>query len=67
MHKWIKTILFWILIFPILATSLLIIIDYFVGESTELYSYLPHLLGFATGGFFIGFIMYQVKKLKSEQ
>lgn len=67
MPKWIKTMLFWILIFPVLVTTLLVITDYYSGKPIEMASYLPNLLGSATGGIFIGFIMYQVKKLNSEQ
>ncbi|MFC0561468.1 hypothetical protein [Halalkalibacter alkalisediminis] len=67
MPKLIKTMLFWIIVFPVIVTTLLILTDYFSGEPIEMVSYLPNLLGFATGGIFIGFIMYQVKNLKYEK
>ncbi len=66
MPKWMKTMLMWIFIFPIVVTAFLIITDYFSGEPIELSSYLPNLLGFATGGIFVGFVMYHIQKLKKE-
>ncbi|SER80275.1 hypothetical protein [Salipaludibacillus aurantiacus] len=63
----IKTMLFWFIVFPLAVTALLIIFDYFLGQPIEAVSYLPNLLGLATGGLIIGFVMYQVKKLKYEQ
>lgn len=56
--------LFWLLLFPLVTTILLIGIDSLRGESIKLTAYLPHLAGSAVGGIFIGFIMYQVQKLK---
>ncbi|KHF38908.1 hypothetical protein [Halalkalibacter okhensis] len=66
MPKWGKTMFFWVIIFPVLVTSLLITMDYLSGDPIKPFSYIPNLLGFATGGIFIGLIMYQVKKLKGK-
>ncbi|OIJ20760.1 hypothetical protein BKP45_08145 [Anaerobacillus alkalidiazotrophicus] len=66
MNKFVKTALTWIIIFPILTTTLLIITDYFKDESIEITSYLPNILGFAVGGLFVGFVMYQLQKLQDE-
>ncbi|OIJ17963.1 hypothetical protein BKP45_20630 [Anaerobacillus alkalidiazotrophicus] len=67
MSKFLKTMLFWVLIFPILATAISILISYFRGAPIEASSYLSNLLGFAVGGIVIGFVMYNVQKLKEEK
>ncbi|UTR10350.1 hypothetical protein MM300_21170 [Evansella sp. LMS18] len=66
MSKFAKTMLSWIILFPILTTSILIVIDYFRGTPIEITSYLPNLLGFATGGILVGFVAYNAQKLQEE-
>ncbi|MBB5171875.1 hypothetical protein [Texcoconibacillus texcoconensis] len=60
----VKIMLSWAIIFPILPTVVLIVIDYFKGVPIELTYYLPSFLGFAVGGILVGFVMYQVQKLR---
>ncbi|WP_156321050.1 hypothetical protein [Bacillus sp. JCM 19041] len=50
MPKILKTMLSWIILFPLLTTILLIGIDYVRGEAGGLTSYLPYLVGFAVSG-----------------
>ncbi|NIK13452.1 hypothetical protein FHR85_002917 [Alkalibacillus almallahensis] len=66
MSKLVKTMLSWIILFPILTTSLLIVIDYFMGIPIELTSYSPYLLGFAVGGMFSGLLMYYIQGLNEK-
>ncbi|GAA0497744.1 hypothetical protein GCM10008986_25940 [Salinibacillus aidingensis] len=67
MSEFVKTMLVWIIIFPILTTTLSIVIDYFRGLSIEVISYLPNLLGFAIGGVLIGFLRYYLQQKSKEE
>jgi hypothetical protein len=59
-------VLSWIVLFPLVTTTLIIVIDYFKGNSIEFTSYLPGLFGFAVGGIFTSILMYYVQKLKEK-
>ncbi|WP_017726199.1 hypothetical protein [Halalkalibacterium ligniniphilum] len=67
MPTWLKTMLFWVIVLPVMVTAMLIGVDHLRGEHIELISYVPNLLGFATGGIFVGFVMHQVKKLRENK
>ncbi|SER88630.1 hypothetical protein SAMN05444126_10824 [Salisediminibacterium halotolerans] len=63
MSNFAKTMLFWLIAFPILTTVLIIIIDYFRGITIEVTSYWPNVLGLAVGGILVGFVHFNAKKL----
>lgn len=67
MSEFVKTMLVWVIIFPILTTTLSILFDYFRGLSIEVISYFPLLSGFATGGILIGFLRYYLQQKSKEE
>ncbi|WP_096186542.1 hypothetical protein [Evansella halocellulosilytica] len=64
MPKWIIPMLTGVVFIPVGVVAAIIITDYLFREPVNPLSYLPHLLGLATGGLLVGFVLYQIKKLK---
>ncbi len=60
MPRWLLPMFLCVVVIPIVVTGMQMFLD---GGGKDLSSYLPGLLGYATGGLVVGFVLFQIRKL----
>ncbi|MBM7095104.1 hypothetical protein JSY36_04970 [Bacillus sp. H-16] len=67
MSSFAKMMVWYVVGLPVFVTVMLVLTDVFRGREVGLVSYVPNLLGVATGGIIAGFVMHNVKKLRIDK
>ncbi|MDV2580905.1 hypothetical protein [Alkalibacillus haloalkaliphilus] len=66
MSKPVKSMLFWIIVFPFLMITIFIVTDYFKGTFVEITYYLPYFLWVTAFGLIAGFVAYNFRKIDED-